>query len=99
MVNRIGCRALFSTHYHTLSEKYSNCEEVEICRMAYNFDKDKNQLIYLYKLQKGACSSSFGINVAKIAGINQSIVEKALKKSEEFAKNLNHIILSVEKAN
>ena len=38
IVYKIGCRALFSTHYHTLSEKYANSDEVEICRMAYNFD-------------------------------------------------------------
>ena len=50
IVKRIRCRGLFSTHYHTLSEKYSNVEEVEICRMAYNFDEEKNNLIYLYQL-------------------------------------------------
>jgi DNA mismatch repair protein MSH6 len=77
LVNKIGCRGLFSTHYHTLSEKYSASEDVEICRMAYNFDQEKNQLIYLYQLQKGACPSSFGINVAKIAGLPQSVLDKS----------------------
>ena len=42
IVFKIECRTLFSTHYHTLSEKYSNCDEVDICRMAYNFDETKN---------------------------------------------------------
>ena len=42
LINKIGCRVLFSTHYHTLSEKYAECEDVEICRMAYNFDTAKN---------------------------------------------------------
>ena len=98
IVFKIGCRALFSTHYHTLSEKYACCEEVEVCRMAYNFDSAKNSLIYLYQLQRGACPSSFGLNVARIAGLPEPVLARAQEKSEEFALNLKHVILSAERA-
>jgi len=37
--------------------------------MAYILDDKKNKLIYLYQLKKEKCSRSFGINVAKIAGL------------------------------
>ena len=42
IIHKIRCRSLFSTHYHTLSEKYQQWDEVEICRMAYSYDEDKN---------------------------------------------------------
>ena len=42
LVNKVQCRGLFATHYHTLSEKYASSEEVEICRMGYMFDEKKN---------------------------------------------------------
>ena len=45
--------------------------KAELCKMGYHVDN--NELVYLYQLQKGACSKSFGINVAKIAGIPVSI--------------------------
>lgn len=41
-----------------------------------SFIKD-NKVIFLYKLKEGACEASFGINVAKVVGIHESIIKKA----------------------
>ena len=86
LVNKIGCRALFATHYHCLSEKYDQVEGVEVCRMGYAIDENDEDkaLIYLYQLQKGACPSSFGLNVARIAGLPQTVLQEAREKSNAF---------------
>jgi len=78
------CRTLFSTHYHNLQEKYARDRRVEICRMAYLIPEGSDKLIYLYKLEKGKCSSSFGLNIARIAGLPRTVLRKAKEMKEEF---------------
>ncbi len=56
--------------------------------MACHIDTNKDKLIFLYKLIEGVCESSFGLNVARIAGLPLEIVKKAKIKSEEFEKDL-----------
>ena len=45
-------------------------------------------MIFLYKLKQGVCESSFGINVARIAGLPHEVIKKAKVKSEEFERDL-----------
>lgn len=72
IVRRVKCRALFSTHYHALQSKYMDDrwkKKIQVARMDYRIDTEQNRLIYLYKLRHGACPSSFGLNIAIIAGL------------------------------
>jgi DNA mismatch repair protein MSH6 len=50
LVDNVGCRALFSTHYHSLSEKFAINASVEVCHMGYSLEEDdeEQKLIYLY---------------------------------------------------
>ena len=86
LASKVGCRGLFSTHYHALSLKYDCHQAVEVCRMGYALDEEDpdKKLVYLYQLQKGACPSSFGLNVARIAGLPCSVLKLALEKAENF---------------
>ena len=44
----------------------------------------ENALVFLYALVPGKCPKSFGLNVARLAGIQSTIIEKAKLKSESF---------------
>ena len=67
LVKQLKCRALFSTHYHAIQNKYLESKwrsKIAIGRMDYKIDNERNTLVYLYKLRPGACPSSFGLNIA-----------------------------------
>jgi DNA mismatch repair protein MutS len=68
-------RTLFATHYHELNEM-----EVQYDRI-HNFNvsikEHGNKIIFLRKLVKGGSEHSFGIHVARMAGVPQTVVRKA----------------------
>ena len=47
--------------------------------------------MFLYKFLAGECPMSFGINVARMAGIPQSILDRAAQKSKDFSENLSNM--------
>ncbi|KAK9731371.1 MutS family domain IV [Popillia japonica] len=79
----INCRVIYSTHYHTLVEHYSGRTDIQLGHMAYfiqDGEKSEEQaVIFLYKLESGACSNSYGFNVATLAGLPNNIIQAALK--------------------
>ena len=52
---------------------------------------NEQKVMFLYKFVKGECPNSFGINVARMAGISGSILDRAAKKSAEFSNNLEDV--------
>ncbi|KAI4468294.1 dna mismatch repair protein muts family member [Holotrichia oblita] len=79
----INCRVIYSTHYHTLVEHYSGRTDIQLGHMAYiiqNDDKSEEQAVtFLYKLENGVCSNSYGFNVATLAGLPDNIIQAASK--------------------
>ena len=51
-------------------------------------DEDEREVIFLYKLKSGPTESSFGLNVAKMAGIPDEILAMASKLADEFEKKM-----------
>lgn len=47
-------------------------------------EESKNSVVFLYTLTPGKCPKSFGLNVARLAGIQSSIIDRAKLKSETF---------------
>lgn len=81
---KLFAKTLFATHYHELTELS------EVCRGVANFNivakKRGDDLIFLRKIVEGAADRSYGIEVAKLAGVPKSVVERAneiLKEIEE----------------
>ncbi len=75
--NKNQCRTLFATHYHeltTLEDKLPNmsCHSMQV----KEWQKD---IIFLHKVAKGAAQKSYGIHVAKLAGLPQSVISDAQK--------------------
>ena len=68
-------RTLFATHYHELSEMEKSFKRIK----NYNVSVKEvdNKVIFLRKLERGGSEHSFGIHVAKMAGMPKSIVKRA----------------------
>ncbi|MAJ97909.1 MAG: DNA mismatch repair protein MutS [Flavobacteriales bacterium TMED288] len=82
--NKSKAKTLFATHYHELNEMTKSFQRIK----NYNVSvKEINkEIIFLRKLKKGGSEHSFGIHVAKLAGMPLSIISSAKKilKSLEF---------------
>ncbi|CAA6654394.1 unnamed protein product [Spirodela intermedia] len=86
-VRSVRCRGLFSTHYHRLAVAYEDNPEVSLCHMSCHVGKGAGgieEVTFLYKLKPGLCPKSYGVNVARLAGLPGSVLEKAAEKSREF---------------
>jgi len=69
------CRGLFATHYHeltTLSEKLSGVENATVSVKEW-----QGEVIFLHEVQKGAADRSYGVQVARLAGLPEAVVERA----------------------
>ncbi|CAK9152913.1 unnamed protein product [Ilex paraguariensis] len=86
-VQRVQCRGLFSTHYHRLAVDYQKDPKVSLCHMACQVGKgigSVEEVTFLYRLTLGACPKSYGVNVARLAGLPDTVLQKAAAKSREF---------------
>ncbi|CAF4614398.1 unnamed protein product [Rotaria socialis] len=104
LANRIQCRTLFSTHYHTLVDDFEKHEKVGLGHMSCMIEKDeetstKEILVFLYKFVEGSCPKSHGFNAARLANIPESIVELAQTKASAFERwvTLKRILLTMKK--
>ena len=74
---KIGCKTLFATHYHELLELE---EKVEGIKNYHVEVKEKGEdIIFLRKILEGGTDESYGIHVAKLAGVPKNVVTKANK--------------------
>lgn len=81
-------KTLFATHYHELNEMTENFSRIKNYNVSVK--EVKNSVLFLRKLVKGGSEHSFGIQVAKMAGMPQYVIEKAnnvLKRLEKTHKN------------
>ena len=83
-------RTLFATHYHELNEMEQSCERV--CNYHVSVREVDGTVVFLRKLLKGGTEHSFGIHVAKIAGMPRSIVQRA----NEILRSLEEVYGSGE---
>lgn len=66
--------------------------------MACRANEAKDEVMFLYRFEKGECPMSFGINVARMAGIPRFVLERAKVKSHEFSEKLNELTNHVKMA-
>ena len=79
---RLGAKTLFATHYHELStmeQKLSNVKNYNIA-----VKKRGDQMIFLRKIVPGATDDSYGIEVAKLAGIPNPVISRARQILDEL---------------
>ena len=79
---RLGAKTLFATHYHELSTMESKLPNVKNYNIAVK--KRGDQMIFLRKIVPGATDDSYGIEVAKLAGLPNSVIARAREILEEL---------------
>ncbi len=72
---RLGCRTLFATHYHELTELEHVLPRVKNYHMAA-VEQD-GQVVFLHELRRGGADRSYGIHVAELAGIPRPVIRRA----------------------
>ncbi len=85
---KIGAKTLFATHYHELTELEGQYEGVKNYKVAVKEYGD--DIIFLRKIIKGSADRSFGIQVAKLAGLPIPVVERAKVILEQLEKSDAH---------
>lgn len=89
---KLGAKTMFATHYHELSALEGQLEGVR----NYNITAKKrgNDLIFLRKIVRGAADDSYGIEVAKLAGVPDFVISRAKICLSELEKNERAPIIS-----
>ena len=83
---KCGAKTLFATHYHELTDLENKLEGVKNYSIAV---KEKGEdIIFLRKIVKGGTDESYGVHVAKLAGVPQTVTKRA-----------NEILKSIERKN
>ena len=72
---RLQCRTLFATHYHELTALESQLQRLRNFHMAAV--EQGNSVVFLHELRTGSADRSYGIHVAELAGIPQSVISRA----------------------
>jgi DNA mismatch repair protein MutS len=72
---RLGCRTLFATHYHELTDLERSLPRVRNLNVAVREWQD--DVVFLHKIVDGAADKSYGIHVARLAGVPREVIERA----------------------
>ncbi len=78
------CRALFATHYHELTALAGKLEGVDNATVAVK--EWEGEVIFLHEVHKGAADRSYGVQVAQLAGLPASVVERARVVLDQLEK-------------
>ena len=81
----LGAKTLFATHYHELTELEGKLDSVNNYCIAVKEKGD--DIVFLRKIVKGGADKSYGIQVAKLAGLPDSVVERAKELVEQLSAN------------
>jgi len=89
---QLGARTMFATHYHELTELEGKIDGVK--NYCVDVKKNGDEVIFLRKIIRGGADESYGIQVARLAGIPQSVLNRA----SEILKQLEESDLSKKEA-
>lgn len=81
----LGAKTLFATHYHELTELEGKLDNVHNYCIAVKENGD--DIVFLRKIVQGGADKSYGIQVAKLAGVPDSVIERAKQIVEELSAN------------
>jgi DNA mismatch repair protein MutS len=71
----IGCRTLFATHYHELTDLEKSFSGMKNLNVAVREWQD--EVVFLHKIVEGAADKSYGIHVARLAGVPREVIERS----------------------
>ena len=71
----VGCRTLFATHYHELTELTQTLGHAANWNVAVR--EESGEVFFLHRIVEGAADKSYGIHVARIAGVPREVIDRA----------------------
>ena len=98
---RLGCKTLFATHYHELTQLATSLPGVRNCSVAVT--EEGNSVVFLHKIVPGGADKSYGVHVAQMAGLPQGVVNRAWEvladlEAQSQQKNGRQVKAKVEPA-
>lgn len=81
LLDRTKCRTLFATHYHELT----SIEHPHAVNMSMSVLEREGEIVFLKRLVRGAAAGSYGLHVAKIAGLPAEVLAEASKLQSRLA--------------
>ena len=78
----LKCKTMFSTHYHELTKMAEYTPSIKNVHVSIN--ETDGKVVFLHKVMDGAVDKSYGINVAKLAGLPDEVIEGAGKLLETY---------------
>ncbi len=82
---RLGCKSLFATHYHELTELARTLPGVRNFSVAVT--EEEGRVVFLHRIVPGGADRSYGVHVAQLAGLPQAVVSRAWEVLEDLEKN------------
>jgi len=90
IAGQIGARCIFATHYHELNVMTKTYPQIKNYRITVS--EENGEIEFLRKIVQGGASKSYGIQVAKMAGLPKSVVKRSeelmSRMQRDFSKNL-----------
>jgi len=95
IAKNIRAKTLFATHYHELTQLEKDIDNIK--NLTVLVEEKDDEIIFLRKIVEGSTDKSYGIEVAKLAGIDNEIIDRAneiltkIEQKQQLIKENNHI--------
>ena len=94
LLNTIKCRTLFATHYHELTR----LGHKKLTLLCMDVSEQNGTVVFLRKIKEGAAENSYGIHVAGLAGIPESVITRAKVILDEIQNKAKENPIIIENA-
>ncbi len=84
----VGCKTLFATHYHNLNDLEKQQDGVRNYRIAVR--EDGHRILWLRKTVRGGTDKSYGVQVARLAGLPPEVIARAREVLTQLEENEGH---------
>ena len=84
IAREISCRTIFATHYHELNRLAH--EVAGVCNYQVSVQENPDGIVFLHKVTPGGADRSYGIEVARLAGLPQPVLERARGLLQDIEK-------------
>lgn len=85
LAEKIGAHTLFATHYFELTQLA--CHYKNVVNVHFDALENHDNMIFLHQVEEGSASQSFGIQVAKLAGLPPAVIQLAKEKLKQLEQN------------
>jgi DNA mismatch repair protein MutS len=91
ILNHIKCRTLFATHYHELSM----ISHQSMANRSMEISDNEGEIVFLRKLKEGPAAESYGLHVARLAGLPDTVLERAGELMDELNEKIPNYSSSI----